>query len=429
MKDITSKYSGYDWLGEVPKDWLVSKNRYYLKHKKTEKNESNKTQVLSLTTRGIKIKENLSFGKSTESYIGHQMVDKGDIVFTPRDFDQTPILSDVSKFSGCISNLYIVDETTNGLLNYFLNFYWYGLKYSCDYFKNFSHGMRYSFNRFQFDEIPLLIPPLKEQEEIVSHLNKKTYQIEELIKKIEKKIELLKEYRSSLINEVVTKGLNPIVDMKDTGIEWIGKIPSHWQLLRLNNLGRFSKGKGITKDKIKENGNKCIRCGEIYTTYELRFNRTRSFIDDDTSDESVLATKGVLLFTGDGESLEEIGKCIVYEGEEELYIGGGINVFTPKQEKVIPIYLSYVMNSESVIYQKSRQGKGEIVVHIYSKQLKEIRLGLPSIKEQQQIVEYLDQKTSLIDKIISDENKRLLFLKEYKKSLISEVVTGKKRVV
>lgn len=87
------------------------------------------------------------------------------------------------------------------------------------------------------------------------------------------------------------------------------------------------------------------------------------------------------------------------------------------------------MSPESVIYQKSRQGKGEIVVHIYSKQLKEIRLGLPSIKEQQQIVEYLDQKTSLIDKIISYENKRLLFLKEYKKSLISEVVTGKKRVV
>ena len=87
------------------------------------------------------------------------------------------------------------------------------------------------------------------------------------------------------------------------------------------------------------------------------------------------------------------------------------------------------MSPESVIYKKSRQGKGEIVVHIYSKQLKEIRLGLPSIKEQQQIVEYLDQKTSLIDKIISYENKRLLFLKEYKKSLISKVVTGKKRVV
>ncbi len=277
--------------------------------------------------------------------------------------------------------------------------------------------------------IKVIVPPLVEQKLISQYLDKKTKQIDSLIEKIEKKIELLKEQKTALINQCVTKGLNPNVEKKDSGVEWIGKIPSHWQLLRLNNLGRFSKGKGITKDKIKVNGNKCIRCGEIYTTYELRFNRTRSFIDDDTSDESVLATKGVLLFTGDGESLEEIGKCIVYEGEEDLYIGGGINVFAPKQEKVIPIYLSYVMNSESVIYQKSRQGKGEIVVHIYSKQLKEIRLGLPSIKEQQQIVEYLDQKTSLIDKIISYENKRLLFLKEYKKSLISEVVTGKKRVV
>ena len=217
--------------------------------------------------------------------------------------------------------------------------------------------------------------------------------------------------------------------MKNSYIEWIGEIPSHWELLRLNNLGRFSKGKGITKDKIKVNGNKCIRCGEIYTTYELRFNKTKSFIDDDTSDESVLGSKGVLLFTGDGESLEEIGKCVVYEGEEELYIGGGINVFTPKQEKVIPIYLSYVMNSQSVIYQKYRQGRGEIVVHIYSKQLKDINFGLPPIKEQQQIVEYLDEQTSLIDNIISNENQRVLLLNEYKQSHISEVVTGKKRLV
>ena len=231
------------------------------------------------------------------------------------------------------------------------------------------------------------------------------------------------------MNEVVTKGLNPNIEMKNTDIDWIGEIPRHWELLRLNNLGRFSKGKGITKDKIKENGNKSIMCGEIYTTYQLRFNETKSFIDDETTDESILCSKGVLLFTGDGESLEEIGKCVVYEGDEELYVGGGINVFTPKQEKVIPIYLSYVMNSDSVIYQKSRQGRGEIVVHIYSKQLKEIRLGLPPIKEQQKIVEFLDEETQKIDKTIYKEEKRIELLKEYKQSLISEVVTGKKRVV
>ena len=275
----------------------------------------------------------------------------------------------------------------------------------------------------------LPIPPREEQKQIVDFLDKKTTQIDEFINKIEQKIELLKEHRTSLINEVVTRGLNPDVEMKESGIEWIGEIPSHWELLRLNNLGRFSKGKGITKDNIKVDGNRCIRCGEIYTTYELRFNRTKSFIDDETSDKSVLGSKGVLLFTGDGESLEEIGKCVVYEGDEELYVGGGINIFTPKQDKVIPIYLSYVMNSESVIYQKSRQGRGEIVVHIYSKQLKEIRLGLPPILEQDKIVKYLDEHTKNIDKTILIEEKRIKLLNEYKQSLISEVVTGKKRVV
>ena len=87
-----------------------------------------KLSVLSLTIKGVKVKTNLSFGKSTESYIGHQLVEEGDIVFTPRDFDQTPILSDVSKYNGCISNLYIVDKTKDGVLNHFVNYYWYGLK-------------------------------------------------------------------------------------------------------------------------------------------------------------------------------------------------------------------------------------------------------------------------------------------------------------
>jgi type I restriction enzyme S subunit len=281
----------------------------------------------------------------------------------------------------------------------------------------------------KLESVLFLRPPLSEQQQIITFLDTKTSLIDSLIEKTQRKIELLKEKRTSLINEVVTKGLNPNVEMKDSGVEWIGKIPIHWEFLRLNNLGDFSKGKGITKDKIKESGNKCIRCGEIYTTYELRFDETNSFIDDETSSESILGFKGVLLFTGDGESLEEIGKCVVYEGEEELYIGGGINVFTPKQEKVIPIYLSYVMSSESIIFQKSRQGKGEIVVHIYSKQLKEIRLGLPPYSEQQQIVEYLDEQTQLIDKTISIEEKRIELLKEYRQSLISEVVTGKRKVV
>ena len=381
----------------------------------------------------ISDKDTLNKGTCTEFELENFKLMKGDILITkdsedPKDIGIPCLVENDLIDSVCGYHIGIL-RTNENIEREFYFRYIQSTDVKDYFFCESNWITRFGLGKSSVENLKIPILSIQEQKIISQYLDKKTKQIDSLIEKIEKKIELLKEQKTALINQCVTKGLNPNVEKKDSGVEWIGKIPSHWQLLRLNNLGRFSKGKGITKDKIKVNGNKCIRCGEIYTTYELRFNRTRSFIDDDTSDESVLATKGVLLFTGDGESLEEIGKCIVYEGEEDLYIGGGINVFTPKQEKVIPIYLSYVMNSESVIYQKSRQGKGEIVVHIYSKQLKEIRLGLPSIKEQQQIVEYLDQKTSLIDKIISYENKRLLFLKEYKKSLISEVVTGKKRVV
>jgi type I restriction enzyme S subunit len=141
------KLTKFDWLGEIPEHWVLTKNRYGFIKSNNGSNQSESTSVLSLTIKGVKVKENLNFGKSSESYIGHQLVECGDIVFTPRDFDQTPILSDVSKYVGCISNLYIVDKTKKNVLNYFVNYYWYGLKYSVNYFKNFSAMFANSLTR------------------------------------------------------------------------------------------------------------------------------------------------------------------------------------------------------------------------------------------------------------------------------------------
>ena len=232
MKRYNSyKDSEIDWMGSIPSNWKLTKNRYGFQKYKNRKNESDDTSVLSLTVKGVKVKKNLNFGKSTESYIGHQLVEKGDIVFTPRDFDQTPILSDVSKYNGCISNLYIVDKTKYGVLNHYVNYYWYGLKYSVDYFKNFSHGIRYSFNRFQFDEIPLLLPPLSEQQQIVSFLDTKTSLIDSLIEKTQQKIELLKE---SIPNyHFYTNEKNRFIEMKEY---WFQKKPSKWRVLKLREI-------------------------------------------------------------------------------------------------------------------------------------------------------------------------------------------------
>jgi len=434
VKDITSKYSGYDWLGDIPRDWIISKNRYYFKHKKTGKNESNNTKVLSLTTKGVKVKENLSFGKSTESYIGHQMVEKGDIVFTPRDFDQTPILSDVSEFEGCISNLYIVDETDNRLLNYFLNYYWYGLKYSCDYFKNFSHGMRYSFNRFQFDEIPLLIPPVEEQQQITSFLDTKTSLIDSLIDKTQRKIELLKEKRNSLINEVVTKGLNPNVEMKDSGVEWIGDIPSHWDRVPLKyeieiltdftSNGSF-KSLRENVEYLEEGFSRLVRLTDLRVNLE----NDGIFISEDSHNflgKSELFG-GEILISCVGHYTGFVTKMLFNKGSCSL--GPNMYLIRNRIESSNVDYLIYLLNSD-LIQSGLKNGINKTTQEKINKDnVKDLQIVRPPLSEQQQIVEYLDEQTQLIDNTTSIEEKRIELLKEYRQSLISEVVTGKKRVV
>ncbi len=268
------------------------------------------------------------------------------------------------------------------------------------------------------------LPSLFEQHQIVSILDTKTQQIDTLIEKKQKQIELLNELRTVIINQAVSKGLNSDVKMKDSGIEWIGEIPSHWEVRRVAAFGTFSKGCGIRKDEIKTSGIPCIRYGEIYTEYDRIVYNTVSFIDEESGKNSKLVKNGDVLFTGSGETIDEIGKTVVYYGDVDIFVGGDVIILKLKNN-LHPLFISYLMNSNYVNHQKSRMGKGEIVVHIYSSQLKDIKTALPSILEQNQIVEYLDEQTQKIDTTIEKETKRTELLKEYRQSLISEAVTGK----
>jgi type I restriction enzyme S subunit len=423
------KKSTFDWMGEIPSHWILTKNRYGFQKYSNGKNESDDTPVLSLTTRGVKVKTNLSFGKSTESYVGHQLVEKGDIVFTPRDFDQTPILSDVSNFFGCISNLYIVDKTKEIVLNHYVNYYWYGLKYSVDYFKNFSHGMRYSFNRFQFDEIPLLLPPLSEQQQIVSYLDTKTSLIDSLIEKTYRKIELLKENRTSLINEVVTKGLNPNVEMKDSGVEWIGEIPSHWDTSFFRYYIKLRHGYQFREYDFTDEGIKIVKITQLHKDGYLDISNC-STIDSTRLNEFsdiTIKEKDILMCLTGGT----IGKIIrVGKVSEPLLQNYRVGHFTTKDTNILSDnFLFYLMSSEVIIGQIFYDVRETGQPNIGLEDMNRMRICLPPLSEQNEIVSYLDEHTQLIDKTISLEERRIDTLKEYRQSLISEVVTGKRKVV
>jgi type I restriction enzyme S subunit len=445
MKKYSSyKTSGVEWIGDIPETWDSGKMKYVLSNNdggvwgSDVENEFEGNIVIRSTE--ITIDGNWNFSNPlkrvlTENEIIKSKLYEGDIVITkssgsPQHIGKSVIVSkEIELLNCCYSNFVqrIRFRNYNPKLYHFVLNSDIG-RSQFQYLTTSSTGLG-NLNGSSLNDILLPFIPLQEQEQIVNYLDEKTTIIDKLISTKQRKVELLKEQRTTLINQVITKGLNQKVKMKDSGVEWIGEIPEKWSFVRLGILGKFSKGKGITKDKIKENGFPCIRNGEIYTTYNLRFSKPKSFIDEHTTNESIKVKKGTLFFTGDGETLEEIGKCVVYLGEEDIYIGGGINVFTPNTEKVSPIYLSYVMSSTSCVYQKSKGGKGEIVVHIYSKQLRDIQFGLPSIEEQDKTVEYLDKHTKDIDDLVSMEQNKIELLKEYRQSLISEVITGKIKVV
>ena len=419
------KDSGVEWLGDIPENWNLLKNRHIFKTKDKVLNDKEDMTVLSLTTNGVKVKNNLSFGKSTESYVGHQMVYPGNLVFTPRDFDQTPILSGVSKYKGCISNLYLVLETNSKAYNHFVDYYWWGLKYKVNYFKNFSYGIRFSYNFEQFKEIPFLQPPIQEQQQIADFLDKATAKIDTLIGKQTKQIELLKEKRQAVISHAVTKGINPNVPMKDSGVEWLGEIPEHWKISPLRHLGQLQNGVSKGSDYFGS-GYPFINYGDIYNN-DIIPSQINGLAQSSLEDRITYSVKkGDIFFTRTSETIDDIGMASTCLQTIPNATFSGFTIrFRQFKEVLLASFSRYQFRSG---YSQSFFVKEMNLVtraSLGQDLLKRLHTVIPPLEEQQQIANYLDEKTSKIDILIEKSNKSIELLKEKRTALISAAVTGK----
>jgi type I restriction enzyme S subunit len=202
----------------------------------------------------------------------------------------------------------------------------------------------------------------------------------------------------------------------------LGVIPEDWKVKRLGELGYFLKGKGVPKDKITTSGYKCLTYGDIYTKYDIVLNNIRSFIDEETAIISEELRAGDILFAGSGETLEDIGKAVVYLDNDKVYAGGDIIIL--RQKKVNSLFLSYLLNSSKSNYQKYQIGQGHSVVHIYSSQLANLLISVPLLSEQQKIAEIL----SVWDKSIDIQTRLIASLQTRKRALLQQLLTGKKRL-
>ena len=268
------------------------------------------------------------------------------------------------------------------------------------------------------------IPPMDEQLAIVRYLDDADQRIRAYVSAKERLIALLEEERQAVIHQAVTKGLDPNVRLKSSGVEWLGDVPEHWKVVQLGRIGSFSKGSGGTKDDEVPKGIPCIRYGDLYTTHKFFIDQTRSFIRDEKLEQYTPIKRGDVLFPASGETIEEIGKSAVNLLDAPVYCGSDLIIFRPSVP-MDPKFSGYVLDTPISQDQKSRMGRGVSIMHIYSNQLKYLWLGLPPVDEQEAIAEHIDRVTGAIDTAISRAKRQIKLLEEYRTRLIADVVTGK----
>ena len=288
-------------------------------------------------------------------------------------------------------------------------------------------------NKTKQENLEFVLPPLSEQQQIVSFLDTNTSLIDSLIEKTQRKIELLKEKRTSLINEVVTKGLNPNVEMKDSEVEWIGKIPSGWKYGKVKFFMEYKKGYPFKSENMSDEGLPIIKVTSIK---KLKINTPKTFFKGEFDDRITIVKEGDIIITTVGSKHEVSNSSVGQLGLVEKDQNG----FLLNQNTVsIRTKFNSVVNNKFIFnYFQSKKFRNYLDIHSHGTvnqsslnvdDILNFNLPYPPLSEQQQIVEYLDEQTQLIDNTISIEEKRIELLKEYRQSLISEVVTGKRKVV
>ena len=282
----------------------------------------------------------------------------------------------------------------------------------------------------KFENLYFPLPPLQEQQLISRYLDKKTEQIDSLIDKIQKKIERLKEQRTSLINQCVTKGLDPNVERKDSGVEWIGEIPQGWISKRLKYLLTEKPSNGIFKKKDDfGHGTPLINVSDVFTdNFLIHEEQLDRVICDESEKIKFGVKKGDQFFIRSSLKLEGIGVSSMYSGDNPTVFECHIVKVSPDPTEVCPRFLNFYLNSRVCRDYFIRSSQTVTMTTISQDPIKECWVICPPLPEQEIIVKELEKSLLKITRLSDTLNKKILLLREYRQSLISSAVTGKIRV-
>ena len=436
MSEITTyektKDSGIEWIGSVPSHWRVH-TLYQLVTQVKEKNSNlQEKNLLSLSYGKIKRKDiDSPDGLLPASFDGYNIIEDGDIVLRLTDLqnDHTSLRVGLATERGIITSAYTtlrpIDTSNSKYLFYLLHAF--DLKKG---FYGMGSGVRQGLNYAEVKELRVVLPSQKEQDAIVHFLDDQCSEIDLAIDEAKSSIQDYKTLKANIISTTVLSGLDGDVDKRKCRIEWVPSIPSHWDTARFvyKNWIRSRLGwKGLKAEEYVEDGYPFLSAFNINNNY-LCWEQL-NYITQERYDESpeIKLRVGDILLVKDGAG---IGKCARIDSLPlgEATVNGSLAVITPNEDLDYRYEYYYLQcNVFQNIIARLRNGMG--VPHLTQEAMKEIVIPLPPREEQEQIANFLDTECRKIDEIIELKNLLIIELEMYKRSLIFETVTGKRKVV
>ena len=412
MRDM--KDSGIEWIHDIPASWAVMPNKYLMHKIKRIRPVYGGEDILSLTMKGVIVRDLDAGGKMPTSFNGYQELYPGNLLMCLFDIDVTPRCIGLIKQFGLSSPAYSQFVLNDGAdAAYYC--YYYTMLDDDKTLLHLAKNLRHSLTEEQLGAVPTVVPPIEEQKRIAAYLDAKCAETDSLTADIQAQIDTLEQYKRSVITEVVTKGLNPDAEMKDSGIQWIGMMPSHWDCIRGKYILKY-----IQKSVREDDGVlTCFRDGEV----TLRSNRRE---DGFTVADKEIGYQGI-----------DVGDLVVhgmdgFAGAIGISDSRGkaspvLNVLDTKQNKS---YIMYFLRSMaySDVFLALATGIRVRSCDLRWNKLAELFYPIPPIEEQDAIVQHIDDVLRKANEVISQKKDQLSALEAYKKSLIFEYVTGKKEV-
>lgn len=417
------KNSGIEWIGEIPEHWEVGRLSSWFDERRQKVSDKD-YEPLSVTKNGI-FPQLENAAKSNDGD-NRKLVRKGDFVINSRSDRKGS--SGLSPLDGSVSLINIVIKPRN-ISGVFVNYLLKSNSFVEEFYK-YGHGIVADLWTTRYDEmkfIKLAIPPLPEQEAIAQFLDEKCARIDEAVRIKEKQIELLKEYRQIAIHQAVTKGLNDKVKMKDSGIDWIGEIPEHWQTIPIRRVIKITDGTHDTPQYVDYGESTYpLITSKDFSEGRISFSECKyiSVFDHNAIKRRSEVCNGDILMSMIGGN---IGKSVIIDSDIEFSVKN-VAIFKTKAERSLAKFVLYYIDSGILNYQIQIKSRGGAQGFLSLSDIKNLTFFKIPLSEQTQIVAHLETLTAKTDEAIRLKEQQIEQLKQYKNSLINEVVTGKVRV-